>query len=312
MATIKELTKEINDYLFPNIEEFNFEGETAYQINGLWLDNIKENQFFNDTLFLIQTIEGTILSSKNPISIIKDTQQKFNQRLIDLKSYRKSSIAKYLAGFHRISIIDDINEKIIEQYQNEVPKKISKDDLENVGPSHRLFILLSFKTMIIRRKIHKTESFDSIKLLYHIENYIQNIEMVNVLLNEIITDNEKFEIFRFDDYFKSFYNEHVNKVQVDLKLKHLAYFFHFVSISGLFVMHPDKRKNKKMLMEFFVKNFMYTDGLGNPNHFKNFIKEVSYVKDGFDEVQFSFVEDFIHRLNEFKSVNLFNYYRKAS
>ena len=135
MATIKELTKEINDYLFPNIEEFNFEGETAYQINGLWLDNIKENQFFNDTLFLIQTIEGTILSSKNPISIIKDTQQKFNQRLIDLKSYRKSSIAKYLAGFHRISIIDDINEKIIEQYQNEVPKKISKDDLYFSVPS---------------------------------------------------------------------------------------------------------------------------------------------------------------------------------
>jgi hypothetical protein len=74
-------------------------------------------------------------------------------------------------------------------------------------------------------------------------------------------------------------------------------------------MHPDKRKNKKMLMEFFVKNFMYTDGLGNPNHFKNFIKEVSYVKDGFDEVQSIFVEDFIHRLNGFKSVNLFNYYR---
>lgn len=309
MATIKELNVEINDYLFPNIDKYNFEGETAYQINGLWLDNIRENQFFNDTLFLIQSIESTILNSKKPISLIKGTQQKFNERLIELKSYRKSSIDKYLAEFHRISIIDEINDKIIEQYQKEVPKKINELDLVEVAPSHRFFKLFSFINMIKTFEIHEKESFDNIKLLFHIENYIQNIEMVNGLLNEIIFDNEKFKIFRFDDYFKSFYNEHFNKVQVDLQLKDLASFFHFVYISGFFVLHPDKRKNKIMLMKFFTNNFMYTDSHGNPNHFKNFTKEITDIATENNPTKDIFTEDLIKKLYNFKSIDLFLYYR---
>ena len=95
------------------------------------------------------------------------------------------------------------------------------------------------------------------------------------LLNEIIHDYKVYKIVRFERYFKSYCHQHNNKVQVKLKLKDLAFFFHFVILCDLFEMHPNKTKNKKMLMDFFMKNFMYTNTNGDPVHFKNFTKEVT-------------------------------------
>lgn len=163
--------------------------------------------------------------------------------------------------------------------------------------------------MIKGDEIHQNENFADIKLLYHIYEFNNNVRLIFNLLEEIIHDYVNFKIVKFDDYFKSFYNEHANKIQVNLKLKDLAYFFYFVYSSGLFVMHQDKSRNKKMLMEFFVKNFMYTSTSGNPTHFKKFIKEISDVTTEDTKFQNAFADELIYKLNKFKSLNILQFER---
>ena len=63
--------------------------------------------------------------------------------------------------------------------------------------------------------------------------------------------------------------------------------------------------NKKLLINFFENNFMYTDEKGNPKHFKRFIKEISDVKNEDKKSQENFANELISKLEEFKSVKLF-------
>lgn len=309
MATINELKSELNNFLFPNILEFKLDGEIEYQINGIWIDQIKENYFFNESLILSQMIEDTVSKSDNPILIIQRIKHLFDKRLDELNSWKKKSLIDYFMKNHAIAMSDNENEVDVISFQQSKVKKITPDLLIKVNEKDKLFHLSAFYNMIINDEVHQKEAFENIKLLYHIYEFTNNVSMLDNLINEIIHDYENFKIVRFDDYFKSFYKQHMTKVQVDLKLKDLAYFFHFVLTSGLFIMNPDKRKNKKMLMEFFVANFMYTDGKGNPKHFKNFIKEISDLATEDKKFQHNFADGLIHQLNEFKNMNIFRHDR---
>jgi hypothetical protein len=40
--TIKELVKEINEYLNPNIDKYESKDSKTYKINDVWIDNIKD------------------------------------------------------------------------------------------------------------------------------------------------------------------------------------------------------------------------------------------------------------------------------
>lgn len=305
MATIKELKTEISQFLFPNITHYTFQEETAFKINDIWIDKIPDNYFFNETFLLVQMIDNTTLKSSEPILIIEEVYAIFEERLKELKSWKEQKFLDYLKIFHNYASDDNLNGLSKEKFDKEVLKKITKERLNNAKESHPLFKLRSFVNMVSEESVNKNEYFEFVKVLYHINEMIVNVEMVKTLLLEIITDNKKYKIVQFDDYFKSFYNQHANKVQVDLKLKDLAYFYYFVLTSNLFIMHPDERKNRKMLKEFFMKNFMYTDAKGNPVHFKNFIKEISDLSTEDSKFQEKFVEGLIYKLNQFKSVNLF-------
>lgn len=303
MATIKELRTEINNYLFPNILDCKINGELEYQINGIWIDQMKENYFFNESLLLIQLIEDTVSKSDSPILIIQEIKVIFEKRMDELKAWKKMPIIEYLLKSHAVAISD--NQDDIDLYERSKVKKITLNMLSNLAIDHKLFKLSSFYNIIVSDDLHNKDDFSSIKLLFHICEFIDKVKMIITLFDEIITDHQMYNIVKFDDYFKFFYSEHSNKVQVDLKLKDLAYFYYFVLTSNLFKMHPDERKNRKLLMEFFMKNFMYTDAKGNPTHFKNFIKEISHLTTENSKFQDKFVEGLIFKLNQFKSVDLF-------
>lgn len=307
MATIKELKKEINNYLYPNILECNIEGEVEYQINDIWIDQLKENYFFNESLILTQMIEDTVSKSDNPISIIDVIKYIFEKRLVQLDSWKKTSLTDYFTNYHAIASSE--NNQEINSYEKSKVKNINANHLLRLNEKDKLYKLSAFYNMIKGDEIHQNENFADIKLLYHIYEFNNNVRLIFNLLEEIIHDYVNFKIVKFDDYFKSFYNEHANKIQVDLKLKDLAYFFYFVYSSGLFVMHQDKSRNKKMLMEFFVKNFMYTSTSGNPTHFKKFIKEISDVTTEDTKFQNAFADELIYKLNKFKSLNILQFER---
>ncbi len=307
MATIKELKKEINKYLYPNILECNIEGEVEYQINDIWIDQLKENYFFNESLILTQMIEDTVSKSDNPISIIDVIKYIFEKRLVQLDSWKKTSLTDYFTNYHAIASSE--NNQEINSYEKSKVKNINANHLLRLNEKDKLYKLSAFYNMIKGDEIHQNENFADIKLLYHIYEFNNNVRLIFNLLEEIIHDYVNFKIVKFDDYFKSFYNEHANKIQVDLKLKDLAYFFYFVYSSGLFVMHQDKSRNKKMLMEFFVKNFMYTSTSGNPTHFKKFIKEISDVTTEDTKFQNAFADELIYKLNKFKSLNILQFER---
>lgn len=110
MATIKELKKEINNYLYPNILECNIEGEVEYQINDIWIDQLKENYFFNESLILTQMIEDTVSKSDNPISIIDVIKYIFEKRLVQLDSWKKTSLTDYFTKYHAIAISENNQE----------------------------------------------------------------------------------------------------------------------------------------------------------------------------------------------------------
>lgn len=307
MATIKELKTEIKDYLFPNILNYDIKGEVDFQINGIWIDQVKEKYFFNESLLLIQLIEDTVSKSDNPILIIIEIKKIFEERIHQLMAWKKMPITEYLLQNHAVAISD--NEDDMDFYEQSKVKKITINMLSNLAIDHKLYKLSAFYNMIVSDNIHNKDDFSSIKLLYHIYDLINNVKMIITLVDEIISDNQKYNIVKFDDYFKSFYNEHANKIQVDLKLKDLAYFFYFVYSSGLFVMHQDKSRNKKMLMEFFVKNFMYTSTSGNPTHFKKFIKEISDITTEDVKFQRAFAEELIYKINKFKSLDILHFER---
>ncbi len=88
MATIKELVKEINEYLNPNIDKYESKDSKTYKINDVWIDKINDKYFFNETLFLLQSIENTILKTNEPILIIKRIHHIFKNRIVELNKYK--------------------------------------------------------------------------------------------------------------------------------------------------------------------------------------------------------------------------------
>ena len=92
MATIKELVKEINEYLNPNIDKYESKDSKTYKINDIWIDNIKDKYFFNQTLFLLQSIENTVLKTNEPILVIKRIHHNFKKEQIE-------RIKKIIDGF---------------------------------------------------------------------------------------------------------------------------------------------------------------------------------------------------------------------
>jgi hypothetical protein len=305
MATIKELKTEISQFLFPNITHYTFQEETAFKINDIWIDKIPDNYFFNETFLLIQKIDNTTLKSSEPILIIDEVYAIFEERLKELKSWKEHKFLDYLKIFHNYASDDNLNGLSKETFDKEVLKKITKERLNNAKECHPLFKLRSFVNMVSEEGVNKNEYFEFVKVLYHINEIIVNLEMVKTLLLEIISDNKKYKIVQFDDYFKSFYAVHVNKIKVDLQLKELAYFYWFVEQSNLFSMHHDKNKNRKMLQDFFEKYLMYTDAKGNPKHFKRFIKEISDVKFDESKSRENFANNLISKLEQFKVIELF-------
>lgn len=305
MATIKELNTEINNYFFPNILQCNINGSIDYQINGIWIDQIKENYFYNETLALIQMIENTVSTSDNPILIINNIKSNFEKRFEELNAWKKIRITEYLMKYHAVAISE--NEQDVISYQQIKVKKINLDMIIQTKEPGKLFNLHAFYNLVKSDEIHNKEVFENIKLLHHINDLINNMKLIIDLLNEIVYDHNAYKIVKFEHYFKSYYHQYNNKVQVKLKLKDLAFFFHFVTLCDVFVMHSDKYKNKRMLMDFFMKNFMYTNSNGDPVHFKNFTKEITDTTTIEVENKFkdSFVDDLIGKLNQFKSTSLF-------
>ena len=101
MATIKELVKEINEYLNPNIDKYESKDSKTYKINDVWIDNIKDKYFSSETLFLLQSIENTILKTNEPILIINRIHHIFKNRIVELNKYKIVHIEKYLTQYYR-------------------------------------------------------------------------------------------------------------------------------------------------------------------------------------------------------------------
>lgn len=305
MATIKELNTEINNYFFPNILQCEVNGGIDYQINGIWIDQIKENYFYNETIALIQMIENTVSTSGNPILIINDLKSNFEKRFEELNAWKKIRLTEYLMKYHAVAMSE--NEQEVISYEKSKVKKITLDMINQVKEPGKLFNLHAFYNLVKSDEIHHKEEFENIKLLHHMNDLINNMKLIIDLLNEIVYDHNAYKIVKFEHYFKSYYHQYNNKVQVKLKLKDLAFFFHFVTLCDVFVMHSDKYKNKRMLMDFFMKNFMYTNTDGDPVHFKNFTKEVTDATTIEVENKFkdNFADELIGKLNYFKSKSLF-------
>lgn len=310
MATIKELKLEITQFLNPNITKYSFEGKTTFEINNTWIDKLPENYFFTSSLILVQHIESTCLKSSEPIFIIKEVREIFEKRISRLKNWKKESISDYLKKEHNYAIDNNLDGISKALFEKQVSRQITQENIDKSKPETTLFKIGSFVNMVKSDGVHQNEQFEYLILLYFINEFIIYLEMVKSLLDEIIEDNKNYKIVTFDDYFKSFYNDNTNKIQVKLKLKDLAYLFYFFYTSGLFKMHEDSRKNKVMLMDFFEKNFMYTDANEQPKHFKKFIKEVSDVTSDDVKHQLNFSDQLIKKIEEFKLVELYKVERQ--
>lgn len=124
------------------------------------------------------------------------------------------------------------------------------------------------------------------------------------MLDDIVYDYENFKMVVYDDYFKSYYNLHTRKIKVDLKLKDMAYFFYFVLETELFKFHPERKMNKRLLLDFFEKNFMYSDVKGMPKEFSMLVKHISDAAK--EDIRFkkAFINEMKSKLEKFDKIDL--------
>jgi hypothetical protein len=311
MATIKELVKEINEYLNPNIDKYESKDSKTYKINDVWIDKINDKYFFNETLFLLQSIENTILKTNEPILIIKRIHHIFKNRIVELNKYKIVHIEKYLTQYHRYSLVDFNDSIVLERYKKECKKLVTQDLIDSATEKNiELFKLKSFCNLPFINSVHLKADVEDKKLLFHLDRYIDEVYSVLLLLDDIVYDYENFKMVVFDDYFKSYYNIHTRKIKVDLKLKDMAYFFYFVLETELFKFHPEKKMNKKLLVDFFEKNFMYSDIKGTPKEFNMFVKHISDAANEHKRFKTAFINEMKTKLEKFDKIDLSTLLRK--
>ncbi len=307
MATIKELTKEINDYLYPNIDRYSSKEIKTYKINETWIDLIEDKYFTNESIFLLQKIENTILKSEEPILIITRLHHIFKKRIVELQQLSKQNFEKHLRTFHRVSEVDFNETKIKKEYEKKCKNKVITQKIvdEETQPETELYKLKSFLKMPFMLALHKKEDLENKKLIYHLDQFMREANQIFTVLDEIIYDYENFKMVIYDDYFKSYYKINSRKIQLDLKLKDVAYFYHFVLEMGFFKFHPERRMNKKLLINFFENNFMYTDQNSNkPKEFINLIKHASDAAKESVRFKDGFIKEMTNRYEEFSKINL--------
>lgn len=305
MATIKELVKEINEYLNPNIDKYESKDSKTYKINDVWIDKINDKYFFNETLFLLQSIENTILKTNEPILIIKRIHYIFKNRIVELNKYKIVHIEKYLTQYHRYSLVDFNDSIALERYKKECKKVVTQDLIDSATEKNiELFKLKSFCNLPFIKSVHINVDVEDKKLLFHLDRYMDELYSVFLLLDDIVYDYENFKMVVYDDYFKSYYNLHTRKIKVDLKLKDMAYFFYFVLETELFKFHPERKMNKKLLLDFFEKNFMYSDVKGTAKEFSMLIKHISDAAK--EDIRFknAFINEMKSKLEKFDKIDL--------
>lgn len=306
MATIKELINDVNTYLNPNIDIYFSEKSTTYKINDTWIDLIGDKYFSIESQFVLQKIENTLLRSEKPILIVARLHHIFSKRLNELNKYREDKLINYLNKYHRTSVIDFEDSKEQAIYKKQCKIIITQEMIEaETNPKNELFTLKSFLNLPLMQSLHKKEKLESKKLLFHLDSYVQEVTKVFKVLDEILYDYENFKIVIYDDYFKSYYNVNSRKLQVDLKLKDLAYFFYFALEIGFFKFHTERKINKKLLLDFFENNFMYTDAKsGSIKEFKNFEKHVSDAAKEEGRFKIAFIKNMYKKLEEYEKINL--------
>lgn len=306
MATIKELINDVNTYLNPNIDQYSSKDLKTYKINGTWIDLIEDKYFSTESLFLLQKIENTILKSDQPILLITRLHHVFNKRLFELNQYRKTKLNKHLKDKHRLSLVD-FNESVLRENYKKQCKKIITSEVINAetNPESELYTLKSFLNLPYMLKIHRTEDIEGKKLLFHLDRFVEEASKVFMVLDEILYDYENFKMVIYDDYFKTYYKTNSRKIQVDLKLKDLAYFYYFALEMGFFKFHPERKMNKKLMVDFFENNFMYTDyKSGSMKEFQSFEKHLSDAARENNRFKNAFINTMLKKLEEFKKINL--------
>lgn len=306
MATIKELINDVNTYLNPNIDIYCSDKSITYKINNTWIDLIEDKYFSIESQFILQKIENTLLRSEKPILIVTRLHHIFRKRLNELLLYREHKLKIYLSKYHRTSVIDFEDSKVQELYKKQCKVIITQKMIEaETNPKSELFTLKSFLNLPLMQSLHKKEKMESKKLLFHLDTYVQEVNKIFMVLDEILYDYENFKIVIYDDYFKSYYKINTRKIQLDLKLKDVAYFYHFVLETGFFKFHPERKMNKKLLINFFENNFMYTDQKSNkPKEFINLIKHASDAAKESVRFKDSFIKEMTNRYEEFSKINL--------
>jgi hypothetical protein len=84
----------------------------------------------------------------------------------------------------------------------------------------------------------------------------------------------------------------------------MAYFFYFVLETELFKFHPERKMNKKLLLDFFEKNFMYSDVKGTAKEFSMLIKHISDAAK--EDIRFknAFINEMKSKLEKFDKIDL--------
>lgn len=306
MATIKELINDVNSYLNPNIDQYSSKDLKTYKINGTWIDLIEDKYFRTESHFLLQKIENTILKSDQPILLITRLHHVFKKRLFELNQYREIKLNKHLKDKHRLSLVD-FNESVLRENYKKQCKKIITSEVINAetNPESELYTLKSFLNLPYMLKIHRTEDIEGKKLLFHLDRFVEEASKVFMVLDEILYDYENFKMVIYDDYFKTYYKTNSRKIQVDLKLKDLAYFYYFALEMGFFKFHPERKMNKKLMVDFFENNFMYTDHKsGSMKEFQSFEKHLSDAARENNRFKNAFINTMLKKLEEFKKINL--------
>lgn len=306
MATIKELINDVNSYLNPNIDQYSSKDLKTYKINGTWIDLIEDKYFRTESHFLLQKIENTILKSDQPILLITRLHHVFKKRLFELNQYREIKLNKHLKDKHRLSLVD-FNESVLRENYKKLCKKIITREVINAetNPESELYTLKSFLNLPYMLKIHRTEDIEGKKLLFHLDRFVEEASKVFMVLDEILYDYENFKMVIYDDYFKTYYKTNSRKIQVDLKLKDLAYFYYFALEMGFFKFHPERKMNKKLMVDFFENNFMYTDHKsGSMKEFQSFEKHLSDAARENNRFKNAFINTMLKKLEEFKKINL--------
>ena len=71
---------------------------------------------------------------------------------------------------------------------------------------------------------------------------------------------------------------------------------------GFFKFHEERKINKKLLLDFFENNFMYTDAKsGSIKEFKNFEKHVSDAAKEEERFKIAFIKNMYKKLEEYEN-----------